>query len=298
MRPSIGLPTLILSISATTFMLAGCGKSQPGPEPMPPADTAQADAAAQLSAAKAAEEAKAAELAAKEQELAARESELKVKELEAELAKRDAETAAAAAAAAAKAASAKKTPAKTSTSTAPKTAATTSPIVVPAGTQLAIELTTPLTTKTNLVGDQVQGRLASDLVVDGRRAAKAGATVTGSVTKVVSGSKHVGGTPTLGPDLRHPGRGERVHGLHQCALLAAGQERDGQGHRQDRRRRRRGRDHRPPDRRRQRLRDRRHPGRRGRHCGGPQDRRRSDARGGPGGHRRNRIVVHSEALSR
>jgi hypothetical protein len=39
--------------------------------------------------------------------------------------------------------------------------------------------------------------LASDLVVDGRRAAKAGATVRGSVTKVVSGSKHVGGVPTL-----------------------------------------------------------------------------------------------------
>jgi hypothetical protein len=69
---------------------------------------------------------------------------------------------------------------------------------VPAGTTLAVELTTPLTTKTNLVGDRVQGRLASDLVVDGRRAAKAGATVQGSVTKIVSGSKKVGGTPMIG----------------------------------------------------------------------------------------------------
>lgn len=201
MRPSIGLPTLILSISATTFLLAGCGKSQQGPEAMSPADTAQADAAAQLAAAKAAEEAKAAELVAREQELAARESDLKVKELEAELAKSEAETAAAkSAAASAKAAAAKKTPAKSSTSTytTPKTAAVASPIYVPAGTQLAIELTSPISTKTNLVGDQVQGRLTSDVVVDGRRAAKAGATVHGSVTQVVSGSKKVGGTPVIG----------------------------------------------------------------------------------------------------
>jgi hypothetical protein len=44
----------------------------------------------------------------------------------------------------------------------------------------------------------VQGRLASDLVVGGRRAAAAGSAVLGSVTQVVSGSKKVGGTPTLG----------------------------------------------------------------------------------------------------
>jgi hypothetical protein len=69
--------------------------------------------------------------------------------------------------------------------------------VVPAGTQLAVELTTPLATKTSLVGDAVEGRLASDVVVDGRRAAKAGATVRGSVTKIVSGSKKVGGVPVL-----------------------------------------------------------------------------------------------------
>jgi Glycine zipper 2TM domain len=35
-------------------------------------------------------------------------------------------------------------------------------------------------------------------VIGGRRAAKAGASVQGSITQVVSGSKKVGGTPTLG----------------------------------------------------------------------------------------------------
>ena len=60
MRPSIGLPVLVLSILAAPFALSGCSKSQPGPEAMPPADTAQADAAAQAAEAKAAEEAKAA----------------------------------------------------------------------------------------------------------------------------------------------------------------------------------------------------------------------------------------------
>jgi hypothetical protein len=47
------------------------------------------------------------------------------------------------------------------------------------------------------VGDRVDARLASDLIVDGRRAAKAGAAVQGSVTKVVSGSKKIGSTPVL-----------------------------------------------------------------------------------------------------
>jgi hypothetical protein len=43
----------------------------------------------------------------------------------------------------------------------------------------------------------VQGTLASDLVIDGRRAAKAGAAVQGTVTKSVSGSDKIGGVPTL-----------------------------------------------------------------------------------------------------
>jgi hypothetical protein len=70
--------------------------------------------------------------------------------------------------------------------------------MVPAGTQLAVELTAAVSTRTARVGDGVQGRLASDLVVGGRRAAAAGSPVQGTVTQVVSGSRKVGGTPTLG----------------------------------------------------------------------------------------------------
>ena len=72
------------------------------------------------------------------------------------------------------------------------------PIVVPAGTQLAVELAVPVSTKTARVGDSVQGRLQSDLMVGDRRAASAGAAVEGSVTQVVSGSDEIGGVPTLG----------------------------------------------------------------------------------------------------
>ena len=191
----------LFAVTALTMLaIAGCGRSpNPAPEAttaaVPPAsvtDTSEADAA------------RAAELDAKEKELADRETAMKQKELEAELARRDAETAAAEAAAnaKAKAATVKKTPAKaaaaTGASTAPKAATPQPPIIVPAGTQLAIALTTPVSTKTATVGDRVEGRLSSDVVVGGRRAAVAGATVYGSVTQVVSGSKKIGGTPTLG----------------------------------------------------------------------------------------------------
>ena len=74
----------------------------------------------------------------------------------------------------------------------------TLPIVVPPGTPLEITLAANVNTKVARVGDRVEGRLASDLVVDERRAAMAGAAVTGSVTELVSGSDKVGGVPTLG----------------------------------------------------------------------------------------------------
>ena len=47
-------------------------------------------------------------------------------------------------------------------------------------------------------GDTFEARLVSDLTVDGRRAALAGSRVLGSVTDVISGSKTIGGIPTLG----------------------------------------------------------------------------------------------------
>ncbi len=206
--------TLLVTAPAFALALTGCGQSQsPTPESLAPVvqATAQDDAAAQAAAAQAAEEAKAAELAAKEKDLAERETALKQKELEAELAKRDAETATAAAAAASQDAAARQAAAKKATAASAAKAATASasaatpkatppamPILVPAGTQLAIEVTTPLSTKTSKVGDSVAARLASDLMIGDRRAAKAGATVHGSVTQVISGSKKVGGIPTLG----------------------------------------------------------------------------------------------------
>ncbi len=198
-------PALVTGLALLS--LAGCSK-----QPAPAAGDEQADAAATAPAtgvagpsdeAAAADAARAAELAAKERELADREAAVRQQELEAELARRDAETARQAAAAAA--ADAKKPPAKKATTVAaaqpqskPAPPPPPPPIVVPAGTPLSIKLVSAVTTKTSVVGDPVQGQLASDLVVDGRRAAAAGSAVTGTVTQVVSGSKKIGGTPTLG----------------------------------------------------------------------------------------------------
>lgn len=202
-----------------TLALAGCGQKSGAPDASPPdgnADAATAAAAVDATAeqaraaaeAQAAADAKAAELAAREQEIAAREAALKQQEIEAELARLDAENAAAAAAAqqaAAKKAAAKQAAAKPATSkpatpaAEPKQAATPpAPIVVPAGTSLAVEIVAGVSTKQAAVGSPVEGRLVSDLVIGGRRAAKAGAAVQGSVTQSVSGSNKIGGVPTLG----------------------------------------------------------------------------------------------------
>jgi hypothetical protein len=73
----------------------------------------------------------------------------------------------------------------------------TPPIMVPAGTPLKVELAVNVNTKKARVGHPVEGRLAEDLMVDDRRAAEAGATVSGRVTEIVSGSNKMGGTPTI-----------------------------------------------------------------------------------------------------
>ncbi|HQR48459.1 MAG TPA: hypothetical protein PL152_03935 [Steroidobacteraceae bacterium] len=193
------IPTLVAGLALVT--LAGCGKAPAPPAAEAPADTTAAAPATPADTA-AADAARAAELAAKEKELAEREAALKQQEVEQELARRNAEAAAAQQAAARKPAP-KPAPARTTTaSTQPQAKPVPPPppppLVAPAGTQLAIELTSPVSTKTATVGSAVQGRLASDLVIGGRLAAAAGSTVTGTVTQVVSGSKKIGGTPTLG----------------------------------------------------------------------------------------------------
>lgn len=199
-----GSLALFISAALATFALAGCGGS-PNPSTVAPApaDTAAGQVeAAQADTAKAEaarlEAERAAEVAAKEKELADREYAVKQKELEQELAKRDAELEAARKAQASAAGPAKAaTPAKTATAAAPAKAAPPAPIVVPAGTPLAITLAANVNTKKAVVGDPVQGHLSSDVMVNGKRAVAAGATVNGSVTKVVSGSNKIGGVPMV-----------------------------------------------------------------------------------------------------
>jgi hypothetical protein len=72
-----------------------------------------------------------------------------------------------------------------------------STIIVPSGTELALSLSTPLSSKTAKAGDTVRALLSTDVKVDGRTAIAAGTTVAGSVIKVISGSEKIGGTPTL-----------------------------------------------------------------------------------------------------
>jgi hypothetical protein len=70
-------------------------------------------------------------------------------------------------------------------------------LTVPAGTELALSLATPLSTKSAKVGDTVRATVTSDVTVDGKVAIASGTSVAGSVVKVVSGSDKIGGVPTL-----------------------------------------------------------------------------------------------------
>ena len=187
-------PALVAGLA--TLALAGCGKSTPEATPQLPAELTPVPADAVPPAPdKSAEQA--AAIAAKEQELADREAALKQQEIEAELQKRELEAQAQQQAAAAKP---KPAPAQVA-STQPAKPATPPPppppIIVPAGTPLSITVTSPVSTKTAAVGNRIQGQLAADVVVNGRRAAPAGTPVSGVITQVVSGSKKIGGTPVL-----------------------------------------------------------------------------------------------------
>jgi Glycine zipper 2TM domain len=189
MRRSSVRFAFLLSVSA--LAVAGCGQQASTPTASgTPIGAAAADAEAQAAA-----EAKAAELAAKEQELTEREAALQQQQLDAEQAKQQAVAAAAQKTAASKPAA---KPATGTSSTTKTPAPPPAPIMVPVGTELAVALSQNVNTKKVLVGAPVEGTLASDLVVGGRRAAKTGAAVHGSVTQVVSGSDKIGGVPTIG----------------------------------------------------------------------------------------------------
>jgi hypothetical protein len=184
-----------LAVLSAATVVAGCGGT---PDAAP---TSNSTATPQAPFAGSAENERALEIERKEQELAAREAELALQEREAELARREKELAMRASNATPKATAPAKSPVKKEAvaAAAPEPAKPPAPVsvVVPAGTQLSLGLSSDLSTKTARVGDPVDARLASDLVVDGRRIVSAGSPVRGAVTEVVSGSNQVGGVPTL-----------------------------------------------------------------------------------------------------
>jgi hypothetical protein len=132
------------------------------------------------------------ELARQEADLAMREKEQELKDREAALARASAPKPAPRPVAAAPAAPAPKKPAPAPVAAGPKD------YVIPAGTSLSVQLPAQLSTKTAQVGQRISGNLTNDIVVDGKVVAKAGSLVQGSVTQVISGSKTIGGKPTLG----------------------------------------------------------------------------------------------------
>lgn len=179
--------TAVAAIVSAALALAACGK-KPAEEPVV-ADDPAAQAAAEADAA----------LKAREEELARREAELALKEKEKELADREAALAKASAPKPAASKPAASAPAaKPATSKPAPVAAVPKDYIVPAGTSLSVQLPAEISTKTAKVGQRLTANLTSDLVVNGKVVAKAGAPVQGSITEVISGSKTIGGKPTLG----------------------------------------------------------------------------------------------------
>ncbi len=177
---------LLLPVAFAALAIAACGK-KPAEDPSvtnDPAVQAEIDESAELNA--------------REEELARREAELALKEKEKELADREAALAKASAPK-----PAPRAPAASPSTPAPKPAPT--PVAagpknytVPAGTSVSVQLPAEISTKTAKAGQRFTANLSSDLVVDGKVLAKAGAPVQGSITEVISGSNSIGGKPTLG----------------------------------------------------------------------------------------------------
>lgn len=191
----------VLTVAAVAASLAACGGS---PSPTGSADPAAVDSDAALAA-------KRAELEQREADLAQKEREIEEARLAADAARTELEASEAANAAAVAAAAPSRGESVTRPAATPRPASASSaaspapapvklvakPVTVPAGTQLSVEFTETLSTKTAKVGDPVRAKLTAPLVVDGRTVAPAGAAVRGSVTYVFSGSQEIGGTPKL-----------------------------------------------------------------------------------------------------
>jgi len=69
-------------------------------------------------------------------------------------------------------------------------------ITIPAGTPLTIKLENTLTSFSSRPGDPFQGRITTPVIIDGKTAIPAGATVQGRVTKV-SDTRRLYGRPTI-----------------------------------------------------------------------------------------------------
>jgi predicted small lipoprotein YifL len=268
-RKSLAMFPLLLA----AFAFAACGKKAPEePAAEDPAVQAQIDQDEDLNA--------------RQEEINRREAELALKEKEQELARREA--------ALAKRTSPTTTrpkPAPTPVATAPAPApVVTGPkaYTVPSGTSIEVQLPAAISTKTAKVGNRVSANLTNDLVVDGKVIARAGSLLQGSVTEVISGSKQIGGTPTLGLTFDNltlaDGSDTTVNGtVTQVAVKRQGTRRG-----EDRRRRGRGRRDRASGGQRQGQDHRRPAGRRGRNGRRAQDRHRSRATG------RHRHRLHAE----
>ena len=173
---------LIAPVAIAFLTLAACSQKTP-PSSEDPAVQAQID--------------KDDELKAREEELARKEAELALKEREQDLAHREAELAKKSSKPATSRPAAAPKPATVAEASKPVPAGPRQ-YTVPAGTSLSAQLPATITTKTARVGDRIAANLSSDLIVDGKVIAKAGALLQGSVTEVISGSRKIGGTPTLG----------------------------------------------------------------------------------------------------
>ena len=185
--PSTTYRTLV-PIALVALALAACGK-KPAEEPV-----VEDPAAQQATQETAAIQARQEELARREAEIALREKEKELADRESALARANAPKPAPKPVAAAPAPAKPKPPAE-----APKPVATgPKDYVVPTGTSLSVQLPAEISTKTAKVGQRLTANLTNDIVIDGKVVARAGTPVQGSITQVISGSKTIGGKPTLG----------------------------------------------------------------------------------------------------
>ncbi len=100
-------------------------------------------------------------------------------------------------------------------------------VTVPAGTELDLEITTPLSSETSQPGDGFAARVVADVVVDGKSVIPAGTVVEGFVRDVQSTSKKIGGTARLELDFDRIVLPNGETSAVQMAFVAAGRSQSG-----------------------------------------------------------------------